>query len=1051
MIHRTVRGLFQGVGALALLSLIAVPLFVWHLSEGPISVAFLTPYVEDALAAPDKSYTVQLDDTVLGLDESRYLDIRAIGVRLVGSGGQTLASIPEISITLSPRAMVRGVLGLRRVAIRRPVLRLTRGSDGKLDLSFGESEQIPIEPGQDVPEESRQRDLIDALLEELAAPPDPSRTFGLLSSLVIRDADLTLIDKLNDTVWHAPRVDLVVMRDQKGISGKGEAELALEGASPTLDLGIRYENTLRQLEVNFGFASLAPSHLARLMPELQPLVAIDLPLAGQVKTQFNLGLGKPERIDFDVAGGEGRFVLPKPLSGDTKVESLKMRGSVVNQGTRFNLDELSLGLGGPSVTLGGVADGLGGEMVIQGEATVRDMPTDRLHEFWPVGLANDARNWIMPNLTHGFTKEATARFTLRGSEQTGFKLESFSGGGDTEGVLVNYLSPMPKVENVAAHMSFTPNSYHLDIKSGDIFGLKVKGGRLDFTKLDEEDQYMTVNLDIDGPLSDALKLIDSKPFGYAKALGFDPERAQGQASTHLYLYFPLRKDLTADGVKVEAKARIENLNMSKVLMGLDISGGAADLKVDNKGLDLSGKVRLAGMLADLDWRENFVPQATFRSRYHLKGLMDESGRSALGLDMPPFTREWMEGPVGVDALVTLQASGQGSAQIKGDFTPTKLNLIPAGYTKVAGERAVGEASLSFSRKGLGAVPKIQISGDKVHASGAVQFAYDGGPLRRVTLSRLHAGRTEAEGGLSVDASGRIQVEVRGEALDANLLLKDDGQPPDRKAPPMTVQANLKRLWINEDGGIDNTQAVMTRTDGLWRNLTVEGSAGGKPLRISITPEGQYRRRLFLNSQDAGATISGLGILDNVKSGKLEIAGVYDDTKPETPLEGIAKMQDFYVVRAPILARILTVAGITGILDALKGDGIGFSRLEAPFILSHGKLYLSEARTSGAALGVTAKGNIDMTKDVFDLEGTLVPAYAVNSLLGNIPLVGNIFTGGAKGGGIFAFTYTVKGPADNPNVSVNPLAALAPGFLRNLFGIFDKGPSDAPPPVDVKKP
>ncbi len=85
VIHRTVRGVFQGFGALALLTLVALPLFVWRLSEGPVSVAFLTPYVEDALSAPDKNYSVQLDDTVLGLDENRLLDIRARGVRLIGS------------------------------------------------------------------------------------------------------------------------------------------------------------------------------------------------------------------------------------------------------------------------------------------------------------------------------------------------------------------------------------------------------------------------------------------------------------------------------------------------------------------------------------------------------------------------------------------------------------------------------------------------------------------------------------------------------------------------------------------------------------------------------------------------------------------------------------------------------------------------------------------------------------------------------------------------------------------------------------------------------
>ena len=37
-----------------------------------------------------------------------------------------------------------------------------------------------------------------------------------------------------------------------------------------------------------------------------------------------------------------------------------------------------------------------------------------------------------------------------------------------------------------------------------------------------------------------------------------------------------------------------------------------------------------------------------------------------------------------------------------------------------------------------------------------------------------------------------------------------------------------------------------------------------------------------------------------------------------------------------------------------------------------------------------------------------------------------------GSGVFAATYSVDGSIDQPNMTVNPLAALTPGFLRVLF-------------------
>ena len=41
----------------------------------------------------------------------------------------------------------------------------------------------------------------------------------------------------------------------------------------------------------------------------------------------------------------------------------------------------------------------------------------------------------------------------------------------------------------------------------------------------------------------------------------------------------------------------------------------------------------------------------------------------------------------------------------------------------------------------------------------------------------------------------------------------------------------------------------------------------------------------------------------------------------------------------------------------------------------------------------------------------------------------------RGGGVFAASYTLRGRLEDPDVSINPLAALTPGFLRGLFGLF----------------
>ena len=60
------------------------------------------------------------------------------------------------------------------------------------------------------------------------------------------------------------------------------------------------------------------------------------------------------------------------------------------------------------------------------------------------------------------------------------------------------------------------------------------------------------------------------------------------------------------------------------------------------------------------------------------------------------------------------------------------------------------------------------------------------------------------------------------------------------------------------------------------------------------------------------------------------------------------------------------------------------------------------------------------------------------MLGNLPLVGRLFSP-EKGGGVFAARFGVEGSIDDPSISINPISALTPGFLRDIFGVFDRVP------------
>ncbi len=139
----------------------------------------------------------------------------------------------------------------------------------------------------------------------------------------------------------------------------------------------------------------------------------------------------------------------------------------------------------------------------------------------------------------------------------------------------------------------------------------------------------------------------------------------------------------------------------------------------------------------------------------------------------------------------------------------------------------------------------------------------------------------------------------------------------------------------------------------------------------------------------------------------------------------------------MLAKILTLASLTGFFDMLEGNGIRFTKMVIPFALENDVITVSKARAYGNAIGITAEGTITFPAVYFDMKGTVVPSYAANTILGKLPIIGDVLTGG-DGKGVFAGNYAVKGTYDDPKVSVNPLSILTPGVLR---GIFDVGSKD----------
>ena len=180
----------------------------------------------------------------------------------------------------------------------------------------------------------------------------------------------------------------------------------------------------------------------------------------------------------------------------------------------------------------------------------------------------------------------------------------------------------------------------------------------------------------------------------------------------------------------------------------------------------------------------------------------------------------------------------------------------------------------------------------------------------------------------------------------------------------------------------------------------------------------------------------LDLLDTVAGGSLALDAHYDDRYPRPPLSGTLDMSNFGLRNAVAIGKLLQAVTVYGITEAMQGgDTVMFSRLIMPFRYAGGVLDMGESRAFSSSAGRDGAGpRSTLGRHYMDLRGTIVPAYVINSALGNIPLLGRLFSP-ERGGGLVSVDYSVRGSLSDPSVTVNPLSALTPGFLRGIFKMF----------------
>jgi hypothetical protein len=989
-------------------------------------------------------------------------------VRLVGKIGRTIATLPEVRISLQKGALLRGTFRPESLRISGAQIRLRRTQDGRFDVDFG-GETDETGPGSF-------SEILDRVDSAFRAP-----ALAGLKTIEAEGLTLTLDDRRAGRIWQVGdgrltldnRPDELALEVGMGLLGGGTtpARATLTFISPKGSSAARISARVEQM---------AAADLASQTPALAWLSVLDAPISGTLAAEFDergeivrgsgtldiaagglhpaegvapiafqrAGLAfaidpKAETISFSdlsvdspslrlKASGITRVVglgkgVPEVFIGQVKVADLKVDPEGLFQAPvafsegaidlRLRLNPFRLELGQVALVEGAtrlnargsaVADAAGWTVAL--DVGLNEIRHNQLLALWPLALVPKTRDWLVANVQEGLLFNVRGGFRLRPGAEPVVSL-----GYEFAGADVRFLRTLPPIRDGYGYSTLIGTTYAVVLDRGGV--TPALGGRIDasgsvFKVLDitRKPAEAEITLRTQSSVTAALSLLDEPPFRFLSKAGFAVDVAEGTAQTTAVMRVPLRPKVGPNDVQFTVEGTLSDVSSDRLVKGRMLRADRLRLTADNTGIQISGPGTLGQAAFDATWSQAFGPDAKGKSRVDGEVTINQAALDEFSVKLPAGA---VSG-AGTGKLEMDLERGGGSFRLVSDLRGVALKFAPVALAKAV------DAVAAFEMEGrLGSpvsIDSLRLESGQVTAEGSVALRPDGS-LDVVQFGKVVSGDwLDASVDITGQGSGKpVGVAITGGSVDLRRL--PEGSGAGGEGVPLDV--SLDTLRITQGIALTDLRGRFQTSGGLNGDFTAQVNGSAPVVGAVVPSEGGTAARI--RSDDAGAVLAASGIFKTARGGSLDLTlfprgqdGVYD---------GNATVANIQVRDAPLLAELLGAISVIGLLEQLNDSGIFFTSGEAQFRTSPEGITVSRSSAVGASLGVSMEGTYSTRSETLNMRGVISPVYIING-------IGSLLT--RPGEGVFGFNYDLTGSVDSPQVSVNPLSILTPGMFREIF-------------------
>lgn len=788
-------------------------------------------------------------------------------------------------------------------------------------------------------------------------------------------------------------------------------------------INVAYDFAKNSIEIMKSEASFGPTVI--------PFTGAVIDLNRLNEADKRLGFG----LDILVRGGRaiGASEGEQPADFD-----LKATGRYLSSDRQLEFDEMTVAspLGRMAAALKVRFGKQSPEISFGGQ--IPQMQVTGVKQLWPFWMARKPRDWVMQNLFGGRLSNGTIAVFIPAGRMKGpgipmeLDANELQINFDLADSRLNLPGEVPPLRNLDGHFALKGQELVVNVSKAASYApsgrvVNIENGRFSIPSTYSKPLMADLAMKITGQADAITELASFKPVNALKGTNFKPEDFSGNAGADIQAHFGLINDQNPPKPTWNAQIHLDGVNLATPMEGHKIGALTGLLAVDTQAAKLTANGTVDDIPAEFAVTEPVNSNSGVKRERVIKATLNNTQRDKL----VPGLSDMVDGQI-VAELTRLDDKRQA---VTLDLSRAALTVPWIGWTKGSGIGAKAQFDVSSDAGKQTTLSGFQLSGDSFGVRGDVQLA--DGALTSAAFSHVQLSPADNYS-LSVRRSkGAYEISIGGNAVDMRpiitMLRANNGSPAsgDGEGSSTSLRAQVDRVVGFNDEQLSNVALNFSSRGSTIQRADFSAITGSGQAVVSQMTRGDT---ISVTSGDAGAVARFTDLYDNMNAGllnlKLKARG--------NDWVGSLDIRNFQLRNEQRLQSLVSSpVGEDGqsLNSAVKRDidvsSARFQRGFAALVYRDGSLSVANGVVRGEQIGATFQGRLRDAGGNMDMTGTFMPAYGLNRLFGELPLIGAIL-GNGRDRGLLGITFKLEGPFDKPRLTVNPLSLIAPGVFRQIF-------------------